>query len=83
MSFPIPVPKLDQSTLIVSGFEHFGNTLKSDLMQGPGRTSVSQGRGTEAEGISFQGRWEELPQGISFPGYQLTPWFTQTPEDGF
>lgn len=30
-----------------------------------------QGRGIEAEVISFEGLWEEPPQGISFPGYEL------------
>lgn len=32
---------------------------------------MSQGRGIEAEGISFGGLWEELLPGISFPGYAL------------
>lgn len=81
--FPYPCAQIRSIYFIVSGFEHFENELKSYLMQGPGRPSVTQGRGTEAESISFEGLWEELPQGISSPGYQLSPWFTQTHEDDF
>lgn len=81
-SFPTPIPKWDQSTLLYPILNVLETNSEAINVQVWGIQCVPRKRHRRG-GISLEGLWEEPLQGVHFPGYEMTTWFTQTPQDSF